>query len=90
MQTTIEKAEKHKLIHNIFKSGIVCLTFLDLPESVYSNVRKTKVFKQEFKKKVQALYESFADTELKSMFDLAFEKDAETNVEPICEEIYQY
>lgn len=90
MQVSIEKEEKNKVIKNIFKSGIVCLIYINLPKSIYGNVRKTKVFKQEFKQEVEKLYEGFVDTELKAMFDLAFEKDSETNIEPISEEMYQY
>ena len=37
-----------------------------------------------------SLYKSLDDTELKSMFEIAFEEDPETDIEPICEDIYQY
>ena len=72
---------------NILMSAIVALMFLAFDQSVYNNVSKTKIFKKEFKKGVNSMYDEFRDTELNSMFDLAFDGE---DINSISEDIYQY
>ena len=92
MQATIKNFENDNgKMKNICQSGIVCLTYINMDQSAYSNIRKAKIFKKEFKNQVKLIYESLKGTDLEPIFDLAFENEDEeedSNVETMFENIY--